>query len=652
MLVATAGHVDHGKTSLVKQLTGTNTDRLKEEQQRGLTIELGYAFARLGVNKSIGFIDVPGHHRFINTMISGINGIDLGMLVVAADDGPMPQTHEHLTLLRFLGVDKFAGVITKSDLVDRARLDEVRQQTASLIPNSPLCEVSNRTGDGLESLQSILEKQIEQTQQRVTEQQFRLYIDRVFVKKGVGTVITGTCLSGSVNIGDELRLHAAINERTGSSTVRVRAIHTQGLPADESHAGQRCALNIVSKSSRVQIQRGDFLCTHPAALPSSRLDTRCWFADEPDHAIKHLGRVKLYLGTRRIAAKTYLLERDDNKAQDTQVQRIQLILEQGIVAFSGDRFILRNDSETRTLGGGIVIDPDAPQRGKSRDYRLRYLDALTMKSPSAALEQMLFSNDDIVSLNKCLRIWNLSQQELDRILKNTPFNNGALVKIPDDNDELLLSTSLWMRHLKHLDQQLARWHGTRPMERGIQPDLLRAQLQPQTPAYLFKALLNDRIQAGKIIYCEQLIRAAGHRPSLSPQIQQQWQKLEAQMQSRGLDIPLRSELQQALGFEKKQLEALTRPAIKAGDLFEIGEKRLALPHTINELAALIRQFKGIATGISVIDAKQVFGLGRNQTIEILEFFDRLGFTKRIGNLRLIANNDAPSQANGSKEIWS
>lgn len=649
MLVATAGHIDHGKTSLIKQLTGTNTDRLKEEQKRGLTIELGYAFTHLAGKRSIGFIDVPGHHRFINTMISGINGIDLGMLVVAADDGPMPQTHEHLKLLHLLGVHHFIGVITKSDLVDCARLDQVRQQTASLIPNSPLCEVSNRTGNGLERLQSILDKQIVQTKPRTTEQQFRLYIDRIFTKNGMGTIITGTCLSGSVNIGDELQLHASLGDRVDTSTVRVRAIHTQGLPADKSHAGQRCALNIVSKSSKIQIHRGDFICAHPTALPSNRLDTRCWLTDASDPVIKHLGRVKLYLGTRRIAARTYLLDRDAH-SHDARFQRIQLILDQSIVAFSGDRFILRDDSETRTISGGIVIDPDAPQRGKSRDYRLRYLEALEMESWSAALNKMLFSNDIIVSVQKCLRTWNLSQQELDLVLASRPFSDGAVVKIPADNDEHLLSISLWRRHLNHLSQQLARWHSTRPMERGIQPDLLGAQLQPQIPTYLFKALLNHCIQDGTIIYSEQLVRAAGHRPTLSPQILNQWQKLDALMQSRGLDIPLRSELQQAMALEGRHLEALTRPAIKVGDLFEVGEKRLALPHTMNELAELVRQFATIATGISVIEAKQLFGLGRNQTVEILECFDRLGFTKRIGNLRLIADHEALSQTNRPNAI--
>ena len=183
MLVATAGHVDHGKTSLIQHLTGTNTDRLAEEKQRGLTIELGYAFAASGASEPIGFIDVPGHHRFINTMISGINGIDVGMLVVAADDGPMPQTIEHLQLLRLLGVTRFVGVIAKCDLVDRTRLDQVTQQVEALIPDAPLCQVSNHTGAGLEQLQSILENQLQYCPQPIAESQFRLYVDRAFIKK-------------------------------------------------------------------------------------------------------------------------------------------------------------------------------------------------------------------------------------------------------------------------------------------------------------------------------------------------------------------------------------------------------------------------------------------------------------------------------------
>jgi len=637
MLVATAGHVDHGKTSLVQRLTGTNTDRLAEEKKRGLTIELGYAFGEVGANERIGFIDVPGHHRFINTMISGINGIDLGMLVVAADDGPMPQTLEHLQLLRLLGVERFAGVITKSDLVDRARLDQVAQQTSALIPGAPLCEISNRTGEGLDQLQLLLDNQLRDCPQRSTEAQFRLYIDRVFIKKGAGVVVTGTCLSGSINAGDELRLHAFSTSNTQCIKVRVRELHTQGNPATAGHAGQRCALNLAGKVSLERVHRGDFLCAHPTALSSRRLDTRCWTLEGSERSLKHLGRVKLYIGTRRMGARTYFLDRGQDSPSG---QRVQLILDSDALAFAGDRFVLRDDNESTTLGGGVVIDPEAPQWGKSRSKRLKQLDALEMAQPGAVLNQLLFSNGDIVSLRQCKRIWNLSQEEVDGILAVTPFDADNLVRLSADGDELIVSSELWQSYVNCLDQQLAQWHSARPMEPGIRPESLRALIHPQIPARLFKALLNDRIRAGEVVHHDQLIRALGHRPTLSPQVQREWQQLETRMKARGLNIPLRSEIQKDTGFDAKRLETLTRPAIKTGDLFEIGEKRLALPATLRELARLVKQFTDASGGISVIEAKQVFGLGRNLTIEILEFFDQIGYTKRSGNLRLISDMNA------------
>jgi selenocysteine-specific elongation factor len=637
MLVATAGHVDHGKTSLIQRLTGTNTDRLAEEKQRGLTIELGYAFGEAGANEPIGFIDVPGHHRFINTMISGISGIDLGMLVVAADDGPMPQTLEHLQLLRLLGVERFAGVITKSDLVDRARLEQVAKQTGALIPGAPLCEISNRTGEGLDQLQSILDNQLRDCPQRSTEAQFRLYIDRVFIKKGAGVVVTGTCLSGSINAGDELRLHASAGSNTQHIKVRVREIHTQGKPATAGHAGQRCALNLAGKVSLERVHRGDFLCAHPTAMPVRRLDTRCWTVEGSGRPFKHLGRVKLYIGTRRIGARTYFLDRDEDSPSG---HRIQLILDNGVLAFAGDRFVLRDDNESTTLGGGIVIDPEAPQWGKSRRNRLKQLDALEIGLPEAVLDQLLFNNGDIVSLRQCKRIWNLSQDEIDGLLALTPFNADNLVRISSDKDELIVSREVWQSYVSSLDLKLAEWHNMRPMEPGIRPESLQALVYRQVPEYLFKEVLDDRIRAGQVVHQDQLIRALGHRPTLSPQVQREWQRLETRMQARGLNIPLRSEIQQDTGFDTKQLETLTRPAIKMGDLFEIGEKRLALPATLRELASLVKQFTDVSGGISVIEAKQVFGLGRNLTIEILEFFDHIGYTKRSGNLRLISDLNA------------
>lgn len=637
MLVATAGHVDHGKTSLVQRLTGTDTDRLAEEKQRGLTIELGYAFAAAGANERIGFIDVPGHHRFINTMISGINGIDLGMLVVAADDGPMPQTLEHLQILRLLGVERFVGVITKIDLVDRARRNQVAEQVGTLIPGAPLCEVSNRTGEGLERLQSLLHEQLRNSTERSTETQFRMYIDRVFIKKGAGVVVTGTCLSGFVKVGDELKLHLSAANDTREIRVRVREIHTQGQPATTGRAGQRCALNLAGKVSLERVHRGDFLCADPTALPGHRLDTRCWMVDASRHSIKHLGRVKLYMGTRRIGARTYFLDRGDDGRTG---QRVQLILDSAVLAFGGDRFVLRDDNESTLLGGGIVIDPNAPKWGKSRKNRLQQLDALETGRPSAVLDRLLFKNDDIVSLQQCRRIWNLSQGEIDGLLDQPPFDSGNLVRLRIDGDELVVSRELWKSHVHGLDRQLAEWHGRYPMQPGIRPEALQTLVSRQIPASLFKEVLDDRIRAGQIIHQDQLVRALGHRPTLSSQVQRDWQQLETRIRARGLNLPLRSELQEDTGFDAKRLEALTRPAIKAGTLFEIGEKRLALPATLRELARLLKQFTDVSGGVSVIEAKHVFGVGRNLTIEILEFLDKIGYTKRNGNTRSIADPDA------------
>ena len=633
MLVATAGHVDHGKSSLIKSLTGTNTDRLAEEKKRGLTIELGYAFGKTQHQDTLGFIDVPGHHGFINTMISGITGIDLGMLIVAADDGPMPQTIEHLQLLRLLGVTHYIGVITKCDLVDKEQVAYVKEQVKALLVDAPICVVSNPTGEGLEQLNGHLDHALKKCPPRISESQFRLYIDRVFIKKGAGMVVTGTCLSGSVNVGDELRLHASTGINSQNINIRVREVHSQGKQTTSGHVGQRCALNISGKVSINTVHRGDFLCANSAALPCRRLDTRCWTIDDSTRELKHLGKVKLYIGTRRLGAKTYLLDRTTDA---TNGQRVQLILDRAVLAFAGDRFILRDDNESTTLGGGIVIDPEAPQWGKARSKRLKQLDALEAGKPKDALERQLFVNQDTLSLRQYKRIWNLTQKEIDDLLSQSEFA-GKLKRIDDSEDEIVISRQCWQNYVTNLQQQLGEWHNARPMEAGITPERLRERLGLEFSKSIFKAALNDQISLGKIIYNDQLIHAVGHKPSLSPQIQKEWQQLETCMIARDINIPLRSELQKDTGFDAKKLENLTRPAIKRGDLFEIGEKRIALPSMLKNLAGRLEKFIQPSNEFSVIDAKKAFGLGRNLTIEILEFFDKVGFTKRTDNIRRIAN---------------
>lgn len=642
MLVATAGHVDHGKTSLVQQLTGVDTDRLEEEKQRGLSIELGFAFHKAGENKTIGFIDVPGHHRFLNTMISGINKIDLGMLVIAADDGPMPQTFEHLQLLRLLGVNDVAVIISKIDMASKELIEKISKQMQKIIPNATIFKISNRTGEGIQQLKQFLQQQALNTSHPLTERQFRLHVDRVFTQKGAGLIVTGTSLSGEVNLGDELKLHTFTNGNIRILKVKVRNIRAQGQAADSGQAGQRCALNLTGKISSEDIHRGDQLCASSDALSSYRLDTEFFPADENTPKLKHLGQVKLYIGTRRIRAKTYLLKvsEEDNFVAKQSTQLVQLILGEPIVAFAGDRFIIRNDNESSTLGGGIVLDPEAPKWGKSKKDRIREIGALAQHDPKLVLDTMLFTNNDFVNLIRCKRIWNLSDTELNDLLSTSPFNKKTIARVMVDNQPFIVSSNLLAQYCKQIELKLTDWHTNRPMESGIKVSQLKSLSTDEIPETYFKSVLDICIGTGKMIIKDNLVHALGHRPTISKKVQQDWLRLEKYITERGLSLPLRSEIQSETNFDASYLEELTRPELKSGQLYTIGQKRLALPATLRQLALLTLKLFETNGGFSTIDAKAAFGLGRNLTIEILEFFDAIGYTKRNGDLRIIANLDA------------
>ena len=306
MIVATAGHVDHGKSALIKRLTGVDTDRLEEEKRRGLSIILGYAYHRLPDAPPIGFIDVPGHHRFLNTMIAGVNGIDLAMLVVAADDGLMPQTVEHLNVLRLLGVEDFLLVVSKIDRVEEGRVAEVEARLRDLLSahglaQCPLYRVSNYTGDGIAGLLRFLEQRARTQQPRQCHGLFRLSIDRSFHLKGTGLVVTGTVLAGRVSSGESLRLLPQ------DKNLRVRGIHVQDEPAQTAQAGQRCALNLTGEVEKSDLQRGDWLVSPAAGPVTRRLDAEVEVLSEAGISLRHLAPLRMHIGARRVAGKLYLL---------------------------------------------------------------------------------------------------------------------------------------------------------------------------------------------------------------------------------------------------------------------------------------------------------------------------------------------------------
>ena len=394
MIIGTAGHIDHGKTTLVRALTGIDTDRLPEEKARGISIELGYAYAPLANGDVLGFVDVPGHERFVHTMLAGATGIDFALLVVAADDGVMPQTREHLHILTLLGIEAGAIALTKVDAVDADRITTVTREIRSLMANTllaevPIFSVSGRTGIGVDVLRRFLEQRaLEQGGRNDGDAHFRLAVDRSFTLAGFGTVVTGTVHSGEVQVGESLIVAPA------GHAVRVRGIHAQDRTSERGTVGQRCALNLAG-ISREDVQRGDWVVAPPVSLSVERFDARLTLLVDEDKPLRSGAMTHLHLGAAHVPARVVILDSEpsvggrDDEIAPGQTGLVQFVLQRTIASWRGDRFIVRDGSASRTLGGGQVLDPFAPQRYRRSAERLRTLRALQEPSAAAQLAALI-----------------------------------------------------------------------------------------------------------------------------------------------------------------------------------------------------------------------------------------------------------------------
>ncbi|HUN69513.1 MAG TPA: selenocysteine-specific translation elongation factor, partial [Burkholderiales bacterium] len=407
MLVATAGHIDHGKTLLVKTLTGVDTDRLPEEKARGISIDLGFAYLPVGHDRLIGFVDVPGHERFIHNMLAGVCGIDFALLAVAADDGVMPQTVEHVQILDLLGIQRGIAVITKADRVDAARIGEVEAQLRALLAGSALAEiavlpVSAVTGAGMDALRQALVAAAEAHATRYREgQHFRLAIDRTFAVAGSGTVVTGTVFNGEVRPGDRL----LVSPR--GEPARVRGIQIRGTVAECARAGDRCALNLSGVDLQA-VARGDWLLHESLHAPSRRLEVRFALLPAERAPLAHWTPVHLHLATADIRARVAI--RNGNAIEPGTAALAQLVTEQPVTALTGDRFILRDSSASRTLGGGRVIDPLAQESRRASAARLAALGALEQDTAEAALAALLAIPDRAVDCRHFETVFNLTAE--------------------------------------------------------------------------------------------------------------------------------------------------------------------------------------------------------------------------------------------------
>ena len=639
MIVATAGHVDHGKTSLVRALTGVDTDRLAEEQARGMTIDLGFAHLALAPGLTVGFIDVPGHERFVRNMLAGVAAIDLALLVVAADDGPMPQTREHLAILQLLGVPRLLVVLSKVDRVDAARLAQAGVEVRALLADgpfgaAPVLPVATPSGEGLPALRRQLVDAAQALQARPVAGHFRLAVDRSFVVAGAGRVVTGAVLSGRVAVGDMLRLQSPqAPPAYQGALLRVRGLQVQGVPADAAQAGERCALNLAgAELKRNEASRGDWLLAEAAPPASDRLDVHLHLLPGLGPAPAPRAQLQLHLGAAAVPARLVSLGAAALVPGSAGLARLRLT--RPVAAAWGDRFILRDAAANRTLAGGWVLDPFGPERGSSQPQRLHQLAALSLPDHAQALAAWVDAALLAADLRHFAAARNLRDDEAAGLAQGL-----ALQMITSPSGPVVLRADAWAGLQRRLLQAVDAWHADQPDSLGPDDAALRRVLALGHGA-VAQAVLRAAVTAavGQGTLQRQGLRChrPGHQPALAAADVTLLARCTALMQPAGLRPPIVGELARALGLALPDLLSFLARMGAHGVLVQVAPNRWYLPEAVADLVAAARSLAaeradaGADANLDAAAYRDRTGIGRNLTVQVLEFLDREGITRFDG----------------------
>ncbi|MCP2089937.1 UNVERIFIED_ORG: selenocysteine-specific elongation factor [Paraburkholderia sediminicola] len=628
MIVGTVGHIDHGKTSLVRALSGVETDRLKEEKARGISIELGYAYVPLDNGDVLGLIDVPGHEKLVHTMTAGASGIDFALLVIAADDGVMPQTREHLAIVELLGIKRGAIALTKIDRVDAERLQEVHDEVAAFLSGSVLQDApvfdtcATREEDpGVAALKAHLHAAAVEWRMRRDDGLFRLAVDRVFTLSGQGTIVTGTVVSGRVAVGDTMLLTPK------NQPVRVRSIHAQNRPAETGRAGERCALNLagIEKSA---IDRGDWIVDPRLSEASERIDVMLTLLADAPLTLEHWAPLHVHLGTQHQVAHVALLDGETLGAG--QRARVQLVFERPVCALPGDRFVVRNAQASRTVGGGHVLDPFAPSRKRRSAERLAWLDAIQVMLDTGALGSLLARAPH-----------GLSRSLLERLTGMTAAvlalpSDTRVVELPGGNDALLIADASWRALNARLIAALRQYHERSPDELGPDVSRLRRIAAPLVDDALWRALVDDSAARGEIVRRGPWLHLPDHAVTLGDADRALASALLPALKDGRFDPPWVRDLANAHGVSEDRVRQLLRKLARQGELFQVVRDLFYHHEVIRELALIAgSEAQKNAGTVAAAPFRDVTGLGRKRTIQLLEFFDRVGYTRFHRGLHLM-----------------
>lgn len=625
MIIGTAGHIDHGKTSLVRALTGVDTDRLKEEKERGISIELGYAYTPLTNGDVLGFVDVPGHERLIHTMVAGACGIDFALLIVAADDGAMPQTREHLAILELLGVARGAVAITKVDRVRPERVREVAAEVRALLhhtalASAPLFPVNATAANdpGAVALRKHLHEAAAAMPARSNDGLFRLAVDRVFTLPGHGTIVAGTVFSGRVHVGD------TVVAMPGSFPARVRSIHAQNRPSGDGVAGQRCALNLagIEKSA---ISRGNWLGDPRVLVATKRIDARVQLLNHSKLRLAPGTSVHVHLGAAHALAHLMILGSEQLVAGESALA--QVVLGTALCALPGDRFIIRDAQATHTIGGGVVLDSSAPSRKRRSEQRLRYLDAVEKMLAGHGLSQLLADAPNGVGM-----------ADLERLTGR----NAASVMLPvgtivrgTHQDQFAVLESAWEALREGALRALREFHVEFPDDPGPDSGRLRRISRPDLPAPLWTALVDELAHDGSIARHGPWLQLPDHAATLSENDLELACQLQALIAQARPEPPWVRDLATAVRQPEERVRQILRRQVACGRVCQIVHDLFYDSERVDTLAGVVA---ALARGQGSVDAasyRDAIGLGRKRSIQILEFFDRVGYTRRVHDVHVL-----------------
>ena len=628
MIVGTAGHIDHGKTALVRALTGVDTDRLPEEKARGITIDLGFAYRPVAGIGTLGFVDVPGHERFVHNMVAGAAGVDFVLLVVAADDGPMPQTREHLHIVDLLGIERGIVVLSKSDLVNSNRIAEVSAALRGLLTHTRLAlaeivPVSIATGDGVASLEARLIEAARIIPVRPANSRFRLAVDRSFLLPGTGTVVTGTVFAGEVRVGDKLLLSPS------GIAARVRRLHAQNAPVELGSAGQRCSLNLVGPEvAKDRIKRGDWVLDAALHAPTDRIDARVRLLPSEDRPLRHLASVHLHIGAARVPARLAILDRE--RLAPGEEAFGQLLLERQLGALHGDRFVFRDSAAQRTMGGGIVVDPWPLERGSRRPDRLVSIAALSAADSRQALLSLLSGDPGWVDLDRFALARGLTAEAAAALWRPLNFRRVAA-----DGASFGFGWRKWEALAQAIVAALAEYHRKVPDSAGLEQDRLRRALDIRLPVPAFDAAATAMVKDGTLRREGPWLQLPGHAVRLTAADERLWAHIKPLLERTRFQPPRVRDLTQALGAREDEVRQLLRRLVRMGELIEVAHDHFYAREVVVELAAAAQSLAEQSHDSKITAAvfRDRIGTGRKLAIQILEFFDRTGMTIREGDLR-------------------